>query len=151
MGIPEFNKQLDITTKDKKTVSFIKQEILIHDSSSFDGQATIVKEGSDILLIKEIYQLENNRLRFSYDKYENVKAYNTIETKEDGSEAPIMVIEAYDNKQTYIGSIGNIINIKSDLGTENKKSDQNKDSKILKLIREKLIKTNENEKKNLAA
>lgn len=166
MGIPEFNKQLDITTEDNKTTSFIKQEILILDSSSFDdftsfddfasfyGLAIIIKEGNDILLIKEIYSLEKNDknciLRFSYDKYENAKVVgNTIEKKEDGSEVPITVIESYDNIQPYIGSISNIISIKTDKTNENKKSEQN--LKILKLIREKFTKTNEKEEYDLAA
>ena len=109
-----FNNYLDITTKDNKTYHIENKEILIHDAQSFSGKANIIKKSNDVYLIKEVYSLEKNRLRYSYIKFENVKAYNTIERHEDGTETPILVIETFDSKKTYIGSIGNIKNITSD-------------------------------------
>ena len=128
-----FNEYLDITTKDNKTVHIEKKNIIIHDSFDFYGDANLIFKGNNIHIIKEVYSLEKNRLRYSYLKAENVKAYNTIEKHEDGSETPIFVIENFDKLTTHIGSIGNIKNITSDKIEEI----NNKTNKplILKLLR----------------
>ena len=50
-----FDKKLEISTKDK-TYHIEKVQLFIHDSSSFCGDANILrKENGDILRIKEVY------------------------------------------------------------------------------------------------
>ena len=131
-----FDKKLEITTKDK-TYNIEKVQLFIHDSSSFCGEAYILREDSgDLLRIKEVYSLEKNRLRFLYDKFEDPKTYETFEKSEDGStETPIMVIESCKKKTTNIGSIGNIKKINSD--RIEKAEDKSKEFQplILKLLR----------------
>lgn len=129
-----FDNYLDITTKDNKTYHIENKEILIHDSQSLSGKANIIVKKANIYLIKEVYSLEKNRLRYSYIKYSNVKSYETIERQEDGSETPIFVIESYTDKDTYIGSIGNIKKINSDKIEKINKKSKDK-SLILKLLR----------------
>ena len=125
-----FNKNLTIITKDEKTYHIQYKEVLIHDSSSFNGKANVIEKDNNVYLIKEVYSLERNRLRYSYTKYENVKSYNTIEKDSEGHEKPILVVENFKRKTTQIGSIGNIVKIDSDI-----KSKENDKPLILKLIR----------------
>ena len=129
-----FDEYLDITTKDNKSYHIEYIDILIHDTQSFSGKANIIRRNNNVYLIKEVYSLEKNRLRYSYIKFEDVKAYTTIERQKDGKEAPIYVIETFKNKKTNIGSIGNINKITSDKieKLNNKYKDQ---PLILKLLR----------------
>ena len=129
-----FNNYLDITTKDNKVTHIERKNIVIHDSNDFYGEANLIKKGNNIYIIKEVYSLEKNRLRYSYLKIENIKAYNNIEKHDNGIETPIYVIENYDRISTHIGSIGNIKNITSDKIEEinNKSKDR---PLILKLLR----------------
>ncbi len=129
-----FDSYLDITTKDNKHFHIENKEILIHDASTLSGMANIIKDNNNVYLIKEVYSLEKNRMRYSYIKFSNVKSYETIEKHADGSETPIFVIESFTDKDTYIGSIGNIKNINSDKieKIKNKSKDQ---PLILKLLR----------------
>lgn len=129
-----FDEYLDITTKDNKTTHIERKNIIIHDSHDFYGEANIIQKKGNVYIIKEVYSFDKNRLRYSYIKAENVKAYNTIEKHEDGSETPIFVIESFDKINTYVGSIGNIKKINSDkIEKINKKSKER--PLILKLLK----------------
>ena len=129
-----FDQYLDITTKDNKTVHIERKKIVVHDSLDFYGEANIIKKNNNIYIIKEVYSLEKNRLRYSYIKLDNVKAYNTIEKMKDGKEEPIYMIESFDKIKTDVSSIGNIKKINSD--KIEKINNKNKDKPlILKLLR----------------
>jgi len=129
-----FDNYLDITTKDNKNVHIERKKIVVHDSLDFYGEANIIQKNNDIYIIKEVYSLEKNRLRYSYIKLDNVKAYTTIEKMDDGLECPIYMIEKYDKIKTNVSSIGNIKKINSDkIEKINKKS--NDRPLILKLLR----------------
>lgn len=128
-----FNSKLHITTEDNKQYTIEKKHIFIHGSLVDYSVADIMKKDKNVYIIKEIYSLDDNRMRFSYIEYENAKVFETIE-KKNGEEVPVMVIENYDNEKTFIGSIGNIIEFSSDLYI--KEHDKHKDkAKILKLLR----------------
>ena len=129
-----FDEYLDITTKDNKAYHIENKNILIHDAQTLIGKANIIYRNNNVYLIKEVYSFEKNRLRYSYIKFENVKAYNTIEISKDGNETPIFVVESFKKKKTRIGSIGNIKSINSDKieKINNKYKDQ---PLILKLLR----------------
>ena len=129
-----FDNYLDITTKDNSRFHIEYKDILIHDASIFNGKANVIQKNNNLYLIKEVYSLEKNRLRYSYIKYENIKAYETIEKQKDGCETPILVVESFKNKKTRIGSIGNIKKISSD--KIDKINNKYKDKPlILKLLR----------------
>ena len=128
-----FNKKLQIITEDNKEYIIEKKNIFIHGSLTDYSTADIMKKDKNVYIIKEIYSFDDNRMRFSYIEYENAKVFETIE-KEDGEEVPVMVIENYDNEKTFVGSIGNIIELSSDLNI--KEHDKHKDKpKILKLLK----------------
>ena len=127
-----FNNYLDITTKDGKTVHIEKKNVYINDSSQFNGDINIIHKGNNIVILKEVYSYEDKRLRYSYDEYTNPKVFDTYEINESGEETPITVIEAYNEKQTKIGSIGNIRKVDSD-----KEFVTNKKPKILQLLKPK--------------
>ena len=129
-----FDKYLDITTKDDKKYHIEYVDILIHDALTLSGKANIMKKGNNVYLINEVYSLEKNRLRYSYIKFEDVKAYTTIERHEDGTETPIYIIETFKDKKINIGSIGNIKNITSDK-IEKAKIKYKDQPLILKLLR----------------
>lgn len=130
-----FDKYLDITTKDEKTYHIESKYVYINDASSYTGHANMMKKGDNIYILKEVYSLEKNRLRYSYTKYENVKSYNTIQKNTDGTETPIYVIEGYDRAYTNIGSIGNIKKVNSDkIEKINQKTKKDKPL-ILKLLK----------------
>ena len=129
-----FNEYLDITTKDNKLYHIEHKDMVIHDAPTLIGNANIIQKNGNVYLIKEVYSLDKNRLRYSYIKYENVKAYSTFEKHKDGTETPIFIIESFTNKYTHIGSIGNIKNITSD--KIEKINNKSKDKLlILKLLR----------------
>ena len=109
-----YNDYLIISTSDEKIYRIEKKKIFIHNSSLDCKIADIMKKDGNIYIIKEIYSYEDNRIRFSYDQYTDVKAFDTIEI-EDGKEVPIMVIEKYNQIKTFVGSIGNITSLSSDL------------------------------------
>ncbi len=135
-----FDKNLDITTKEGKTYHIEKKETYIHGYSSFIGEAKVMLKDNNLYVLKEVYSYDNNRLRYSYNKYENVKAFNSYEKCIDGTEKPILVIENYEKMNTYIGSIGNITKINSD------KLDQiNENTKEKPLILKLLKKNKKNE------
>ncbi len=115
-----FDKKLSIITKEGKTYNIEKKQILIHGYSSFVGEAKVMLKNNNLYVLKDVYTFDNNRLRYSYDRYQNVKAFETYEKKDDGNEQQILVIERYDRLNTLIGSIGNIDKIYSDkINTKN--------------------------------
>ena len=109
-----FNDYLIISTSDEKKYEIKKKKVFIHNSSLEYKIADIMIKDGNIYIIKEIYSYEDNRIRFSYDQYTDVKAFDTIEI-EEGKEVPIMVIEKYGHVKTFVGSIGNIKSLSSDL------------------------------------
>ena len=125
-----FDNYMDITTKEDKKYHIEKTQILVHGIPSFNGEANIYRKKGNIYIIKEVYSLEKNRLRYSYVKLSDVKAYDTIEKHEDGTETPILVVESFYDIKTLIGSIGNIKKIDSD-----KLNKTNDKPLILKLLR----------------
>lgn len=129
-----FDNYLDITTKDGKTIHIEKKNVYINDSSQISGNINIIrrKNNNNIIVLKEVYSYEDKRLRYSYNEYTNPKVFDTYEINESGEEVPITVIETYSEKQTKIGSIGNIRKVNSD-----KEFVTNKKTKILKLLKPK--------------
>lgn len=129
-----FDNYLDITTKDGKTIHIEKKNVYINDSSQISGNINIIrrKNNNNIIVLKEVYSYEDKRLRYSYNEYTDSKVFDTYEINESGEEVPITVIETYSEKQTKIGSIGNIRKVNSD-----KEFVTNKKPKILKLLKPK--------------
>ena len=132
-----FDNYLDITTKDGKIIHIEKKNVYINDSSQISGNINIIrrKKNNNIIVLKEIYSYEDKRLRYSYNEYTDPKVFDTYEINESGEEVPITVIETYSEKQTKIGSIGNIRKVNSD-----KEFVTNKKPKILKLLKPKIDK-----------
>ncbi len=128
-----FNSRLNITTEDNNQYLIEKKHIFIHGSSVNYSVADIMKKGNNVYVIKEIYSFDDNRIRFSYTEFENAKVFETIE-KENGEELPVTVIENYDNEKTFIGSIGNIIELSSDIDEKGYNKHKDK-TKILKLLK----------------
>lgn len=137
-----FDEYLDITTIDDEKYRIEKKKIYINDSSSFYGQKYVIMSEKlnkkNLYILRKIYSLENNRLRYSYDEYANAKLVNTIEKTEDDQEERLLVIENYDNKNDneigMIGSIGNIKRIDSDKLDEINENKKQKKNGILRLI-----------------
>lgn len=133
-----FDKYLDITTTNDEKYKIEKKKIYINDSSSFYGQKYVVTydklNKKNLYILKEIYSLESNRLRYSYERYTNVKLVDTIEKKEDNKEERLLVIESYDDKKVLIGSIGSIRRIDSDKLDEINNCKKQKKDGILRLI-----------------
>ena len=133
-----FDKQADITTKDKSFYHIRKSRVYICDSNYYGKVYTISSNKynkKNVHIIREFYENESNedRLRFRILNLHNAKKFKTIEHLPDGKERKIAVIESYDDSSEYICSIGNITSFKTDLKlTENDHS--LKDIKILKLI-----------------
>lgn len=127
-----FDNYLDITKKDGKKIHIERKNVYINDFSQFDGFVNIIKKGSNVVILREIYSFDDKRLRYSYDEYINPKVFNTYEIGDNGVEIPITVIETYDEKINKIGSIGNILKINPDK-LNNK--EENKKPKILKLFK----------------
>lgn len=110
-----FDKTLDITTKNDKKFHIENRRLYIHDFSFNQDKANIIIEGNNIYVIREVYSYDNDRIRYLYDVYEDIKSYETYEKSDDGSkEIPTYVVESYKRKSTCIGSIGNIVKIDSD-------------------------------------
>ena len=110
-----FNEYLDITTKTNKTYHIECKNILIHDNpKTMCGKLNVLIDNNDIVIFNKVYSFEDNRIRYSYTRYKDVKSYPTIEKLDNGDEEPIYVVESFKKKETYIGSIGNIKNITSD-------------------------------------
>lgn len=130
-----FDKYLEITANRTDKIRVEKKKIYINDSSEYYGERYIVTSDKfnkrNLYILREIYSLDNNRLRYLYERYNDVKLVETIETKEDGFEEKITVVEYYKEKKSLIGSIGNIKKIDSDILKEN---DNKKHNRILKLI-----------------
>lgn len=150
-----FDEYLDIKTTNEAKYSIQKKDIYINDSSSFYGQRYIVTSdklnNKNLYVLKEIYSFEDNRLRYSCERYTNVKIVNTIEKTPDNTEKPILVVEKYDDKQILINSIGNIKRIDSDkLDEMNEKRKQKKDG-ILRLILKPIEERKHKEENLLAA
>lgn len=133
-----FDKYLSITTTNDEKYKIEKKKIYINDSSSFVGKKYIITSNKlnnkNLYTLKKIYSLEDNRLRYSYEKYTNVKLVQTIEKKDDNSEERLLVIESYDNREILIGSIGNIRRIDSDKLDRVNEKKQKKDSLLKKYI-----------------
>lgn len=128
-----FDNYLDITTKDGKTIHIEKKNVYINDSSQISGNINIIRrKNNNIIVLKEVYSYEDKRLRYSYNEYTDPKVFDTYEINESGEEVPITVIETYNEKQTKIGSIGNIRKVNSD-----KEFVTNKKTKILQLLKPK--------------
>ena len=92
----------------------------------------IDKNDNNVYVIKEIYSYEDKRLRYSYDKYEDVKCYETIERLDSGEESNIFVIETFSKKTTLIGSLGNIKHMNSDINESKEKTSEKSLIKLLK-------------------
>ena len=135
-----FNNYLDITTKDGKSFHIEKKDVLIHAETPITGIANVYQRKNNVYVITEVYSLEDNRLRYSYIKFEDAKAYNTIEKQNNGKESSVYVIENYSNVTQNVGSIGNIIKLESD-----KTEKINKKSKDKMLILRLLQKRKNNE------
>lgn len=135
-----FNEYLDVTTSDNKVFHINKKQIYINDSSSYYGKKYIVTSDEfnrkNLYILNEIYSLEDNRLRYLYTRYTDVKLVNTIEINSNGNEIPIMVLESYDKKNDGISSIGNIKRIDSD--------------KIDEMNKKKILRPNRDNKKEVA-
>ena len=131
-----FDKYLTITTNDNTTIYIEKQPIYINDSSEYYGQRYIVTSDKlnkkNLYVLREIYSLDKKRLRYLYEKYTDVTLVNTIEKDENNNESALTVVECYKDKETLIGSIGNIRRIDSDILKE--KENKNGKNKILQLI-----------------
>lgn len=131
-----FDKYLTITTNDNTTIYIEKQPIYINDSSEYYGQRYIVTSDKlnkkNLYILREIYSLDKKRLRYLYEKYTDVTLVNTIEKDENNNESALTVVECYKDKETLIGSIGNIRRIDSDILKE--KENKNGKNKILQLI-----------------
>lgn len=131
-----FDKYLTITTNDNTTIYIEKQPIYINDSSEYYGQRYIVTSDKlnkkNLYVLREIYSLDKKRLRYLYEKYTDVTLVNTIEKDENNNESSLTVVECYKDKETLIGSIGNIRRIDSDILKE--KENKNGKNKILQLI-----------------
>lgn len=131
-----FDKYLTITTNDNTTIYIEKQPIYINDSSEYYGQRYIVTSDKlnkkNLYVLREIYSLDKQRLRYLYEKYTDVTLVNTIEKDENNNESALTVVECYKDKETLIGSIGNIRRIDSDILKE--KENKNGKNKILQLI-----------------
>lgn len=131
-----FDKYLTITTNDNTTIYIEKQPIYINDSSEYYGQRYIVTSDKlnkkNLYVLREIYSLDKKRLRYLYEKYTDVTLVNTIEKDENNNESALTVVECYKDKETLIGSIGNIRRIDSDILKE--KENKNRKNKILQLI-----------------
>lgn len=148
-----FDKYLTITTNDNTTIYIEKQPIYINDSSEYYGQRYIVTSDKlnkkNLYVLKEIYSLDKKRLRYLYEKYTDVTLVNTIEKDENNNESALTVVECYRNKETLIGSIGNIKRIDSDILKE--KENKNGKNKILQLILNNDKKTRSIEESKLVA
>lgn len=133
-----FDKYLSITTTNDEKFKIEKKKIYINDSSSFYGQKYVVTSdklnNKNLYILREIYSLEDNRLRYCYERYTNVKLVDTIEKKEENKEERLLVVESYDDKKVLIGSIGNIRRIDSDKLDEINDNKKQKKNNILKLI-----------------
>lgn len=131
-----FDKYLTITTNDNTTIYIEKQPIYINDSSEYYGQRYIVTSDKlnkkNLYVLREIYSLDKKRLRYLYEKYTDATLVNTIEKDENNNESALTVVECYKDKETLIGSIGNIRRIDSDILKE--KENKNGKNKILQLI-----------------
>ena len=70
-----FNEYLDITTDDDKTMHIENKYAYIinssHNNPDYNGHINMSKKNNNIYVLNEVYSLENNRLRYSYIKYEN--------------------------------------------------------------------------------
>ncbi len=145
------NKYLEITTNENDKILIEKKKIYINDSSEYYGERYIVTSNKfnkrNLYILREVYSLKDNRLRYLYDKYTDVKLVKTIEKDENNQEQDIIVVECYREKTSLIGSIGNIIKINSDLQRENKKHS----TKILKLILKPIKIKNKKDNENIAA
>ena len=131
-----FDKYLTITTNDNTTIYIEKQPIYINDSSEYYNQRYIITSDKlkkkNLYVLREIYSLDKKRLRYLYEKYTDVTLVNTIEKDENNNESALTVVECYKDKETLIGSIGNIRRIDSDILKE--KENKNGKNKILQLI-----------------
>lgn len=143
-----FDKYLSITTSNEEKYKIEKKKMYINDSSQFYGKKYVVTSdklnNQNLYILRKIYSLEDNRLRYCYERYTNVKLVKTIEKKDDNSEERILVIEDYNDKKVLIGSIGNIKRIDSDKLDEINEKKQKKNG-LLKLL---TLKPIEGKKKN---
>lgn len=134
-----FDKYLYVTTTNEEKYKIEKKKIYINGSSSFYGKKYIVTSdklnNKNLYILKNIYSLEDNRLRFCYEEYPNAKLVNTIEKYDDNSEKRILVIEKYDDKKTLIGSIGNIKRIDSDKLDEINERKRRKSGKLRLILK----------------
>lgn len=133
-----FDKYLSITTTDDEVYKIEKKNIQFIAPSLYYGEKYVITSdkinSKNLYILKEIYSLEDNRLRFCLEKYINVKLVNSIEKKEDNSEASILVVKECDDMKVLNDSIGNIKRIDSDKLEEMNNAKKRKKDSILKLI-----------------
>ena len=88
-------------------------------SKSNFGDVLVVKAkdstNKNLYIVKEVYSLDDNRLRFLCDIYKDVNTFSTIEKNINGDEKKIIVLNDYQDYKERIMSIGNIKSIKTDL------------------------------------
>lgn len=110
-------KYANITTFDGKKYKIRTKNYYI--SKSNFGEVLVVKAkdstNKNLYILKEVYSLDDNRLRFLCDIYKNVNTFSTIEKNINGDEKNIIVLNDYQDYKERIMSIGNIKSIKTDL------------------------------------
>lgn len=138
-----FDNYLKITTDENEIIHIEKKKIYINDSSNYYGECYIVTSDKykkeNMYILRDIYSLEDKRLRYLYEKFTDVKLVNTIEKTESGEEKSITVVECYRKHEQKIGSIGNIARIDSDKINARRKNknmfglvlNRNKDNELL--------------------
>lgn len=111
------NKYANITTFDGKKYKIRPKNFYI--SNNNFGEVLVVKakdsSNKNLYILKEVYSLDNNRLRFLCDIYKDVNTFSTIEKNINGEEKRIIVLNDYQDYKERIMSIGNIKSMKTDL------------------------------------
>lgn len=137
-----FDKYLSITTTDDEVYKFEKKNIQFVAPSLYYGERYVITSDNtsdklnnkNLYILRDIYSLEDNRLRFCFEEYINVKLVNSIEKKEDNSETSILVVEKCADKKVLNDSIGNIRRIDSDKLEEMNKAKQQKKNGIIRRL-----------------
>lgn len=128
-----FDRYAVITTKDKKKINIKKSRFYIGGNKKYYGKKYIIVPDTEgykdkVHFIDEIYSFDNNILRFLSSTYKKPVIINTIEHSKDNSEEiPITVIQDYEESETEILSVSDIIDFESDLAVMDHKKIVSKD------------------------